>query len=333
VTTLALFNSKGGIGSTTLAYHLAHMFQRIGVSVLAADLDPQADLTTAFLDEDQVESLWDDTRRQATLGDAIHPLLGESGDIRSVDPVEMDDGLWLAPGDLKLNRFDDRLSAAWPRSFTGDAAALRVTTAFHRVIRQAAERVAAELVIIDVGPNLGAVNRAALLAADAVLVPLAADFFSLQGLRNLGPALRDWRSTWATTVLPHAPAGIDAPPGTMKPIGYVLRQPRIRLDRPAQPYDRWLRQTPSVFASSVLGGEPQPGADHQSEQYEIATLRHYSSLLPLARNARKPMFDLRTADGAIGSTQRYARLCYQEFESLAHKVLSRLEPVRRTAKQ
>jgi hypothetical protein len=46
--------------------------------------------------------------------------------------------------------------------------------------------------------------------------------------------------------------------------------------------------------------------------------------MPLAHDARKPMFDLRPADGAVGSMQRYVRLCYQEFESLAHKVLARL---------
>jgi chromosome partitioning protein len=320
VTTLALFNSKGGIGSTTLAYHLAHMFQRIGRSVLATDLDPQADLTTAFLDEDQVESLWEDTRRQATVGDALRPLLDESGDIRSVDAVEIADGLWLAPGDLELNRFEDRLSDAWARSFTGDAAALRITTAFHRAVKQAADSVAAEIVIIDVGPNLGALNRAALLAADAVLVPLAADLFSIQGLRHFGPTLRDWRSTWGTTILPRAQ--IDAPPGTMKPIGYVVRRPSTQLlDRPVEAYDRWLRLIPSVFASAVLGDDSHPGA---GDRYEIATLRHYRNLLPLAHDARKPMFDLRPADGAVGSMQRYVRLCYQEFESLAHKVLARL---------
>jgi hypothetical protein len=40
---------------------------------------------------------------------------------------------------------------------------------------------------LDVGPNFGAINRAALLASDNLLVPLAADLFALQGLRNLGP--------------------------------------------------------------------------------------------------------------------------------------------------
>ncbi|WP_235488371.1 ParA family protein, partial [Frankia sp. AvcI1] len=56
--TMALFNNKGGVGKTTLAYHLAHMLQRMGHRVLAVDLDPQANLTAQFLDEDELTRLW-----------------------------------------------------------------------------------------------------------------------------------------------------------------------------------------------------------------------------------------------------------------------------------
>lgn len=55
-TTIALFNNKGGVGKTTLTYHLAHMVARLGWRVLAVDLDPQANLTSAFFDEDALES-------------------------------------------------------------------------------------------------------------------------------------------------------------------------------------------------------------------------------------------------------------------------------------
>lgn len=54
----------------------------------------------------------------------------------------------------------------------------------------------ADLAFIDVGPSLGALNRAALLACDAVVLPLAPDLFSLQGMRNVGPVLRTWREDW-----------------------------------------------------------------------------------------------------------------------------------------
>ena len=44
--------------------------------------------------------------------------------------------------------------------------------------------------------NLGAINCSALIGSDYVVIPLAADLFSIQGLRNLGPTLRSWRLDW-----------------------------------------------------------------------------------------------------------------------------------------
>ena len=51
MTTVAFFNNKGGVGKTSLVYHLAWMLRELGGRVIAADLDPQANLTGMFLDE------------------------------------------------------------------------------------------------------------------------------------------------------------------------------------------------------------------------------------------------------------------------------------------
>jgi cellulose biosynthesis protein BcsQ len=55
---IAFFNNKGGVGKTSLVYHLAWMYRDLGLNVLAADLDPQANLTSAFLDEERLEEIW-----------------------------------------------------------------------------------------------------------------------------------------------------------------------------------------------------------------------------------------------------------------------------------
>jgi cellulose biosynthesis protein BcsQ len=57
VTVIAFFNNKGGVGKTSLVYHIACMFADRGLRVLAADLDPQANLSAAFLDEERLEAL------------------------------------------------------------------------------------------------------------------------------------------------------------------------------------------------------------------------------------------------------------------------------------
>lgn len=335
VISVALFDNKGGVGKTTLTYYLAHMLQRLGHRVLAVDLDPQSNLTAAFLDEDDLETIWREPNwpleqetgidRAGTVAAAVRPIMEGMGDIHPCQPIRITEGLWLLAGDLTLSSFEDRLSEAWPKGFTGDPAALRTTTAFHRILQTAGREVHADIALIDVGPNLGAINRAALLAADTVLVPLAADLFSLRGLRNFGPTLRTWRRTWHQKVMPDLPAGIEAPAGRMLPLGYVIMQPTMRLDRPVKAYRRWLDRIPQVFATSVLD---QPESEATSTSYEIATLRNYQSLMPLAHDARKPMFDLRSADGALGSTQTLVLRCYQDFRSLSEKLLQRLDDVR-----
>lgn len=317
---IALFNNKGGVGKTTLTYHLSHMVARLGWRALAIDLDPQANLTSAFFDEDELERLWEPESHNTILS-AVHPLIRQLGDVEIPRPREAAERLWVVPGDLGLSGFEDRLSDAWPRSFLGDEGAIRVTTAFHRIIRGCAAQVMADVVFLDVGPNLGAINRAALLASDDLVVPLAADLFSLQGLRNLGPTLRDWRHAWRSLAVPKVPAAIDAPSGEMRPIGYVVLRHAVRLDRPVKAYDRWLRRIPTEFHRSVLD-EPEPVVTGATDRFQLASLRNYRSLMPLAQDARKPMFDLRAGDGALGSTGRLVQTCYREFANLADRVMT-----------
>ena len=57
---LTFFNNKGGVGKTSLSYHLARMLSGIGHNVLVCDLDPQANLTAAFLDEDDLNRIWNE---------------------------------------------------------------------------------------------------------------------------------------------------------------------------------------------------------------------------------------------------------------------------------
>ncbi|MFR9724828.1 ParA family protein [Streptomyces sp. MS19] len=320
---IALCNGKAGVGTTTLLYHLAHMLSRQGAAVLAVDLDPQAELTALCLDEDEIEELWSGTAPW-TVATGVRPPLDGTGDAAPVPPTLLRPGLWLLPGSLRLARAEERLSHQWSAAFNGDIAAVRTITAFHQLITRAAGSVGADVVLIDVGPHLGAIARAALVAADTVLTPLAADIFSLQGLDVLGPALRRWRHAWQRLVLPRMPPGTVVPEGNMTPLGYVLMRPEPRLDRPAERYAEWYARIPGAYASAVLGERP-PAGSAGDDGHQIAALRNYRSLARLARDARKPMFDLRAADGALGSTERYVRTCHREFSALADAVLRRAE--------
>lgn len=321
--TIAFFNNKGGVGKTSLVYHLAWMLGDLGYRVLAADLDPQARLSGMFLDEDRLEELWDGHKGRTIDGD-IAPLFEGVGDIAANPHIEtMDEKIALLAGDLALSKREDELSTEWPKCVDSNQRSFRVTTAFSRLIQHAGS-FQADIALIDVGPNLGAINRAALIASDHVVIPLAPDLFSLQGLRNVGPALKAWREGWRERCgKKPADLDIELPSGNMQPAGYVIMRHSVRLSRPVQAYDRWIKKAPSTYMEYVLEEQETCGSDGASkDKHCLAHLKDYRSLMPMAQEARKPMFMLKPADGAIGAHQAAVTGCYNDFKALAKKTIA-----------
>ena len=321
--TVAFFNNKGGVGKTTLVYHLAYMIADRGETVLVVDLDPQANLTSMFLDEDRLEALWPAGEHPDTIFGALRPISRGVGDVLTphIEPVTR--RLGLVVGDLALSTFEDKLSDAWPRSHNRDESAFRTMSAFYRGVRAAARELSATWVLIDVGPNLGAINRAALIASEYVVIPLGPDLFSLQGLRNLGPSLQAWRTSWTELLAKNPDPSLDLPPGRIEPLGYVVMQHGMRENRPPKAYQRWIDRFPAAYRESVLGESPVDAPPAGTDPYCLAMLKHYRSLMPMAMEARKPVFALKPADGAIGAHVEAARNAYDDFLALARRIAQR----------
>ena len=324
---LTFFNNKGGVGKTSLVYHLAWMFSEMGKRIVAIDLDPQANLTSAFLPEDQLESLWDNdspVQTGRTIYQCVNPLM-EVGDIRPPEVKQINARLSLVPGDLGLAGFEDFLSQEWPNSLGSGKLyrPFRILSAFWQVSQLAAKAQNADLILADVGPNLGAINRSALIGSDHVVIPLAADLFSLQGLRNLGPTLRSWRSDWKKRVDNWSNPEFGLPAGLMQPAGYIVQQHTERLSRPVKAYDKWAARIPSVYRSSVLDVSPE-NVKPEADAFCLARLKHYRSLVPMAQEVRKPIFQLTSADGAIGSHSNAVTEARTHFDALAKTILGRI---------
>jgi cellulose biosynthesis protein BcsQ len=321
VPVLTFFNNKGGVGKTSLVYHLAWIFSELGHTVVAVDLDAQANLTAAYLDEDELERLWENGKAPTTIYRAIEPLT-QVGDIAEPHVEKVTQGLYLIPGDVALASFEDLLSESWPKSM-GDPNLyrhFRILTAFWQVAQMASKKVGADMILVDVGPNLGAINRSALIASDYVAIPLGADLFSLQGLKNLGPTLRSWREGWKRRLDNWKSPDFALPQGRMKPLGYVVQQHGVRLSRPVKAYDKWINRMPGVYHNAVL--EDSTTAATPSEDPScLATLKHYRSLIPMGQESRKPIFHLSPADGAIGSHAQAVQEAFKDFERLAQKLV------------
>jgi len=322
---VAFFNSKVSVGQTSLVYHLGYSYADQGKRVLMVDLDPQSNLTALCVDEERLEQLWvaDDTQRKS-IRSAVQPIIGELGDVPAPHFEELNERIALIPGDIRLSEFEQKLSEAWPRCLDGDLASLGMVSSFYREISMAAEQHEADLTLIDVGPNLSAINRSALIAADSLVTPLEADLFSMQGLQSLGPTLVRWREEWKERLSKNPAPSLPLPSGTMTPVGYVVMRPSLYSSQIIDAYERWLIEIPRVYHEMVLHDSNSVGLSITKDESCLAVLRHYRSLMTMAQAARKPIFKLTPADGAIGAHAKAVHEVGKEFRLLAERLLSRV---------
>ena len=257
VTKLALFNHKGGVGKTTIVVNLARAFGQLGVTTLVADCDPQCNATAFYLDEPDLNMLLDesvDPENGGTVWSGIATHVRGRGDVRPVTAQEIDSHVYLMPGDVLLSSLEDRLSAAWKNSFSRDQSAIDLMSALYRCIEKTAREVSASLVLIDMGPSVGPLNRALLLGCDHYAVPVACDLFSLRALGTLGQTLSSWIRDWNTVI----ELAADLPDITLLPgkpafIGYLTQHFNIYRGRSASAFEEWERRiAPRVMRDVIM---------------------------------------------------------------------------------
>ena len=163
MTTIAVFNQKGGVGKTTTALNLLAAIARRGERPLGIDLDPQAHLSHVFGAQARLadESVYSFFMRQRPLGDVA---------------VITRSGVLMCPSHLELAKLDSVLGK-------GVNVVTRLRTALHGPDRQDVP------VVIDCCPLLNVLSLNAVFAADLVLVPVSADFLALQGAQAVERAL------------------------------------------------------------------------------------------------------------------------------------------------
>ncbi len=325
---IVFFSNRAGVGTTTLAFNIAHILAGRGVRVVVLDFDPQCAISAIFLDAPRLFEIWEDRGSDGTVTGCLEPVRRGKGDVLLPRLEQVADGLWLLPGHLALSRFEQTLAEEFAKTLaTDNERALDVTTSLDLLSNLAADQVAADIMIMDLGPSLGALNRAALLACDQVVLPVAPDLFSLQGLRNAGPTLREWRLDWGT-VRERGFAGSPRealPPHDFLPLGYMVQQHLARADRPVAGYARRKENIPAEYRKYVLNEAPGPSAvSFEHDAHCLALIPHYASLVPIAEQARKPIFDLKQADGiGSGQIQAVAR-CRDNFDQIGSTLLERL---------
>ena len=220
--TISVFNNKGGVGKTTLTFHLAHALAELGHRALLIDLDPQCNLTIYGMDQDALHDIWREedafvadfksAQHKLTASDfnmliartrSIHFLLKpvEDGidDLPSLPPPrKLANNLDLIPGRLTMHLFEDAVARRWSEVYQGDPLAVRTATRPRELAIAYAKQFGYDFVIMDTSPSLGTLNRLVISTTDGFLIPCMPDMFSLYGIRNIGNALAVWKKQFDT---------------------------------------------------------------------------------------------------------------------------------------
>ncbi len=219
---LSIFNNKGGVGKTTLTYHLGHILAEMGKKVLMIDLDPQCNLSIYSIAENQIGNIWEkeddfikdfkvakekigepDFQKLIHEPRSSHFLLspteqGES-DIETLPPPYKltDDSisgkLDLIVGRLSVNTYESIISERWSKAMLSDPLALRTIFKIRNIAQEYSKINGYDFVLIDTSPSLGTLNKVIISTVDGFFIPCLPDLFSLYGIRNIGEALTIWK--------------------------------------------------------------------------------------------------------------------------------------------
>jgi hypothetical protein len=114
------------------------------------------------------------------------------------------------------------------------------------------------------------------------------------------------------------------PHGDMQPIGYVVSRHAERAGRQVKAFRKWLDRLPGVYREKVQARAEDSTLDIDRDENCLAQIKDYRSLMPMAQEARLPMFALKSAHGAIGGHQAAVADCYGQYSKLAEKIAARV---------
>ena len=160
---LTVSNQKGGVGKTTTCVNLAAELGRLGYSVLAVDIDPQANCTSGLgiSPEDFELSLYDVLLGEAEAKDAVIPTRWEGV---SILPATID----LAGAEIEL------------------ASVISRETRLRRHLRSLNSF---DVAIVDCPPSLGMLTINALVASDKLIIPIQCEYYALEGVGQLSKTI------------------------------------------------------------------------------------------------------------------------------------------------
>ena len=354
---ISIFNNKGGVGKSTLTYHLGYALSELNHKVLMIDLDPQSNLSLFALNDDEIEKIWDKedlfiddygkAKKEVSNEEflkfhkdvrSIHYILKPSEDGQSEEddlpnPLEINNNLFLIPGRLTLHTFEDKLAQEWSRAFIGKPEALRVITSIRKICSNYAEKLGVDIILIDTSPSLGILNKIIISNSDGFIIPCSADVFSGYGIKNIGNALGAWKKEFDTmmSLLPDSRKEY-MPPRFVKLLGYTIYNAQKRSDannelQIAQAHYNWARKLPENIINYIPKECYLPLSESEIKESigNNAIIYGHATRTETAQKEKKAVWLLPA--GTAGITKEYTSDIQKKYHQFSQNLLSRLDKV------
>lgn len=289
--TIVVTNGKGGVGKTSLVANLASLAAASGMRTLAIDLDPQANLASDFGARDEGAN---------DNGRALFEAVADHAPLEILPAVRP--GVDLVPAGRCTNELSEWLTSARHEDPT-------VMLAVREAIASATDDY--DLVLIDTPPAPTPMALAGIHAADWLLIPIRADFASIDGLDQVRYGLNEM-----------AELGIPTP----QPLGVALFDVHSRstavMDEIRRAVPQRASWAPPVFQTVIRRSE-RSALDMRRWGLLAGEYRHKSSLA-LASAAARQRIETEGLEHAVARFSSAAESLAQDYEELSAEVLGRM---------
>ena len=355
---ISLFNHKGGVSKTTTTFNLGWTLANLGVKTLIVDTDPQCNLTAYVLGLQESQSIEDfySKKENEDIYTILEPIItGKNLQIKPVKPCDtLNDNLKLAAGNFDMSDIDIQISIGLLGSELANFAKQFVGS-LNAVIRETAKTNKCELVLIDMSPSSGAMNRSILMSSDYFLIPTSPDFFSYQAIQNLGKMFLSWDSLFKKFRDPSSPNPLPENPPKM--LGIIAQKYRTYTPRRKEVIERMPligkrkldeRKKRIAGAYQVWVDKIQTASNDQLSEilkpknmvidrdiftsyikdelpYNLISIGDFNSLIAISQDNQKPIFalteeEIKQSGYTLKEMQENQKNFKELFEKLAKRV-------------
>lgn len=338
---IALFNHKGGVSKTTTCFNLGWMLAKKGKKVLLVDCDPQCNLTgmvLGFKGADELRAVYEAPGVKNIQGGLAPAFESRPSPMVPVDceSVAGQPNMYLLPGHIGLAEYEVTLGIA--QELSGSLLTLQnLPGAMPHLFEITGNKYAADYILIDMSPSLGAINQNLLMTSDFFIVPMAPDYFSVMATDSLATVLPKWyawsQQAMANSVLQNATYSF--PSKTPKFLGTVVQKYRLREgNTPSQAFQQWIEEIetgvkdkliPKLRECSMLLDEDAYSNAGCPLGTPLLQMSDFNSLIALSQKHQYPVFGLTDAQlEQSGIVLERTRESMLRFETLYSQAADRI---------